>query len=117
MKLDITNVEFYLKIYLKLNSKDIEFYTELDFVKIEIQNKGILLNSLESVVFCYIVLKLKVFTYFGLFNSFELWSREGEVYYFDAVDFFNLGDIWSSGDEPMSYLPKRSRLYLDHRFF
>ena len=72
MKLDITNVEFYLKIYLKLDFEDIEFYTELDFIKIKLQNKGILLDNLERVVFCYIVLKLKVFTYFGLFNCFDL---------------------------------------------
>ena len=35
MKFDISNVKFYLKIYIELDFKDIEFYTDLDFVKIE----------------------------------------------------------------------------------
>ena len=40
MELEIANVEFYLKIYIKLNFEDIEFYTKLDFVKIEFQKYG-----------------------------------------------------------------------------
>ena len=64
MKLEIANIEFYLKIYLELDFEDIEFYTELDFVKIEFQNKNILLNSLKCWVFCYIILKLSVFAHF-----------------------------------------------------
>ena len=39
MKLDITNVEFHLKIYIGLDCEDIELYTELDFVKIEFQKQ------------------------------------------------------------------------------
>ena len=35
MELDISNVEFYLKIYIELDFEDIEFYIELDFVNIE----------------------------------------------------------------------------------
>ena len=46
MELDIVNIKFYLKIYIELDFKNIEFYTEFDFVKIEFQNMGILLNSL-----------------------------------------------------------------------
>ena len=42
MKLDIANnVKFYLKIYIELDFKDIKFYTELEFVKIEFQNRDI----------------------------------------------------------------------------
>ena len=54
MKLDIANVEFYLKVHVEFNSEDIKFYAKLDFVKIEFQNRGILLLSLERCVFCYI---------------------------------------------------------------
>ena len=54
----------YLKIHIELDFEDIEFYTKLDFVEIEIQNRGILLNTLEREVFCYIVLKLRIFTHF-----------------------------------------------------
>ena len=35
MKLIITNIEFHLKIYIELDFKDIELYTEFYFVKIE----------------------------------------------------------------------------------
>ena len=35
MKFDINNVKFHFKIYIKLDFEDIEFYTHLDFVKIE----------------------------------------------------------------------------------
>ena len=35
MKLNIANVEFHLKIYIKLKFEDIEFYTKFDFVKIK----------------------------------------------------------------------------------
>ena len=35
MKFDISNVEFHLKIYIELDFEDIEFYTDLDFVKIK----------------------------------------------------------------------------------
>ena len=67
VKLDIANnVEFYLKIHIKLNFKNIKFYTELKFVKIEFQNRNILLNSLKWKIFCYIVLKLRVFIHFAL---------------------------------------------------
>ena len=48
MKLNISNVEFYLKIYIELDFEDIEFYIELDFVNIEFQNMGILLNNFKS---------------------------------------------------------------------
>ena len=41
MKLDINNVEFYLKIHINLNFKDVEFY-----IKIEFQNRGILLGKM-----------------------------------------------------------------------
>ena len=54
----------YLKIHIELDFEDIKFYTKLDFVEIEIQNRGILLNTLEREVFCYIVLKLRIFTHF-----------------------------------------------------
>ena len=47
MELDIANVEFYLKIYIELDFEDIEFYTELNFVKIKFQNMNILLNSFQ----------------------------------------------------------------------
>ena len=36
MKLIITNIEFHLKIYIELDFEDIKFYTELNFVKIEL---------------------------------------------------------------------------------
>ena len=48
MELDISNVEFYLKIYIELDFEDIEFYIELDFVNIEFQNMGILLNNFKT---------------------------------------------------------------------
>jgi len=35
VELDIANIEFHLKIYIELNFKDIELYTEFYFVKIE----------------------------------------------------------------------------------
>ena len=57
MELNITNVEFYLKIHIELDFEDIAFYIELNFVKIEFQNRGILLNTLERGVFCYIKIK------------------------------------------------------------
>ena len=44
---------------------DIKFYTELDFAKIEFQNRGILLDNFKRMTFYYIVLKLRVFTHFG----------------------------------------------------
>jgi len=37
VKLDIANVELYSKIHIKFNFEDIEFYKELDFIKIEFQ--------------------------------------------------------------------------------
>ena len=40
MKLNITNVEFHLRIYIKLDFEDIKFYTKLNFVKIEFQKHG-----------------------------------------------------------------------------
>ena len=39
MKFDIVNVEFHLKIYIKLDFKDIEFYTKFFFVKIEFKKQ------------------------------------------------------------------------------
>ena len=48
MKLNIRNVEFYLKIYIELDFEDIEFYIELDFVKMEFQNMSILLNNFKT---------------------------------------------------------------------
>ena len=39
MELDIVNVKFYLKIHVKLDFEDIEFFTKLDFVEIEFQLK------------------------------------------------------------------------------
>ena len=47
VKFDIANDEFYLKIYIELDSEDIEFYTEFNFVKIEFQNRSILLPSFQ----------------------------------------------------------------------
>ena len=55
MELDIANVEFYLKIYIELDFEDIEFYTELNFVKISLKKNDILLNSFKRWAFCYIV--------------------------------------------------------------
>ena len=40
MELDIAIVKFHLKIYIELDFKDIEFYTELNFVKIELKKYG-----------------------------------------------------------------------------
>ena len=37
MKFDISNVEFHLKIYIEFDFEDIEFYIDLDFVKIELK--------------------------------------------------------------------------------
>ena len=39
MELDIAIVKFHLKIYIELDFKDIEFYTELNF-KIEFKKYG-----------------------------------------------------------------------------
>ena len=39
MELDINNVEFYLKIDIKFDFEDIEFFTKLNFVEIEFQLK------------------------------------------------------------------------------
>jgi len=39
VELDIANVKFHLKIYIELNFEDIEFYTKLDFVKIEFRKQ------------------------------------------------------------------------------
>ena len=65
MELDIVNIEFYLKIHRELDFEDFEFYVELNFVKIEFQNMSILpINTLKIIVFCHIVLKLKVFIHF-----------------------------------------------------
>ena len=44
---------------------DIEFYIELNFAKIEFQNRGILLDNFKRMTFYYNVLKLRVFTHFG----------------------------------------------------
>ena len=65
MKLDVANVKFYLKIYIEFNCENIEYYIELDFVKIEFQNRSISLNILERKVFYYLILKLRVFTNFA----------------------------------------------------
>ena len=65
MELDISNVEFYLKIYIELDFEDIEFYIELDFVNIEFQNMGILLNNFKSWAFCCIFFKLGVNIHFS----------------------------------------------------
>ena len=46
MELDIVNIKFYLKIYIELDFENIEFYIEFNFVKIEFQNRDILINSL-----------------------------------------------------------------------
>ena len=65
MELDIVNIEFYLKIHIKFDFEDFKFYVEFDFVKIEFQNMGMLLiNTSKIIVFCHIVLKLKVFIHF-----------------------------------------------------
>ena len=40
MKLDITNVDFHLKIYIELDFENIEFYIELNFDKIEFKKQG-----------------------------------------------------------------------------
>ena len=40
MELDIANIEFHLKIYRELDFEDIEFCTELDFVKIEFKKQS-----------------------------------------------------------------------------
>ena len=55
----------YLKIHIELDFEDIEFYRKLDFIKIEFQNMSILLITLEREVYCYIVLKLRIFTHFS----------------------------------------------------
>ena len=64
MKLNISNVEFHLKIYIELNFEDIKFYTEFDFVKISFKNMSILLNSFKIGIFCCIVCKLGVNAHF-----------------------------------------------------
>ena len=48
MELDITNVKFYLKKHIGLDFENIKFYTKLNFVKIEFQNRDILLNNLKK---------------------------------------------------------------------
>ena len=48
VEFNISNVEFYLKIYIELDFEDIEFYIELDFVNIEFQNMSILLNNFKT---------------------------------------------------------------------
>jgi len=63
VKFDITNVEFYLKIYIELDFEYIKFCTELDFIKIKFQNTGILLNGLTIGTFYYMVFKLWVNTF------------------------------------------------------
>ena len=45
---------------------DIKFYGELNFAKIKFQNRDILLDNFKRMTFYYIVLKLRVFTHFGL---------------------------------------------------
>ena len=72
MELDISNVDFYLKIYIE-HFGDIEFYTKLNFVKIKFQNRGILLNSFKTKTICYIVFKLGVNTDFGPKFSIQKW--------------------------------------------
>ena len=42
---------------------DIEFYIEFDFVKIEVQFKGILLNSFKTMTLYYIIFKLWISTH------------------------------------------------------
>ena len=48
MELDIINVKFYLKKHIGLDFENIKFFTELNFVKIEFQNRDILLNNLKK---------------------------------------------------------------------
>ena len=65
MEFDIANVAFHLKIYIELDFEDIEFYTELNFVKIEFKNWNILLNNFKIGVFCCIVHKLGINAHFS----------------------------------------------------
>ena len=41
MELNIANIEFHLKIYIELDFEDIEFYIELDSIKIKFKKQGI----------------------------------------------------------------------------
>ena len=63
MKLDIANIDSHLKIYIKI--ENIEFYTELNFVKIEFKKYDILLNSFKTGVFFCIVCKLGTNVHFS----------------------------------------------------
>ena len=74
MKLHITNVEFHFKIYIELNCEDIKFYTKLDFVKIELKKKDILLNSFKTGIFCYIICKLRTNAHFKSFWIYTIVS-------------------------------------------
>ena len=66
MKLDIANVEFHLKIYIKLDLENIEFYTWLNFVKIKFKKRDILLNNYKSGAIYCIVYKLRTNTHSSL---------------------------------------------------
>ena len=50
--------------HMELNFNDIEFYAELNFIKIEFQNRDIFLNSLKIWTNCYIIYKLWTNTHF-----------------------------------------------------
>ena len=69
MELDIINVKFYLKKHIGLDFENIKFFTELNFVKIEFQNRDILLNNLKKK-------KVKVLNYFLKRDIFPFWPEK-----------------------------------------
>ena len=62
-------LEFHVKFFILLDFRQIEFFLlKLDFLKIEFQNKGILLDRFRIWAFCYIFWTKKANAHFGLFT-------------------------------------------------
>ena len=61
-----------------------KFYAELDFPKIEFQKMDISLDSFKRNTFCYIVLKLRVFTYFSHQYAYKIRSWKWILLLFDS---------------------------------
>ena len=116
MELDIANVEFQLKIYIKLDFEDIKFYTELKFFffKLSLKNRSILLYSFKILTFYYIICKLRANIHFSqhlfhcfLFQSMIWWNLSYLLFRHTSrqigLTSFNMIMVWVPQTKPCKW--------------
>ena len=102
--------------HIKLNFSNNEFFIKLDFTKIKFQNRGILLHSFETGIFCYIVCKLGANAHF--LPKFCMASTLQNIYIYIYIyaslaiqDFFFFLGKFHSHPLKFELMPTRSKTF------